>query len=71
MLVVTQSLMTLQWTAFGIFLGFCANLAVVNTGTIAWRLQIGSAFIPAIPLTLGIYFCPECEVYLLLSFESS
>ncbi|TKX21855.1 hexose transporter-like protein [Elsinoe australis] len=48
-----------MWTAFGIFLGFCANLAVVNTGTIAWRLQIGSAFIPAIPLTLGIYFCPE------------
>ncbi|KAF2227551.1 hypothetical protein BDZ85DRAFT_254492 [Elsinoe ampelina] len=48
-----------MWTAFGIFLGFCANLAVVNTGTIAWRLQIGSAFIPAVPLTIGIYFCPE------------
>jgi len=48
-----------MWTAFGIFLGFCANLAVYRVGAIAWRLQIGSAFIPAVPLTLGIYFCPE------------
>ncbi|KAF4301697.1 Sugar/inositol transporter [Botryosphaeria dothidea] len=48
-----------MWTAFGIFLGFCANLAVYQVGTIAWRLQIGSAFIPAVPLCLGIFFCPE------------
>lgn len=48
-----------MWTAFGIFLGFCANLAVHKVGDIAWRLQIGSAFIPAVPLALGIYFCPE------------
>lgn len=48
-----------MWTAFGIFLGFCANLAVYQVGDIAWRLQIGSAALPAIPLTLGIYFCPE------------
>ncbi|KAI5858782.1 hypothetical protein BZA05DRAFT_382426 [Tricharina praecox] len=48
-----------MWTAFGILLGFCANLAVFDVGKIAWRLQIGSAFIPAIPLTVGIYFCPE------------
>lgn len=47
------------WTAFGILLGFCANLAVFRVGALAWRLQIGSAFIPAIPLTIGIYFCPE------------
>lgn len=47
------------WTAAGIFLGFCANLAVYRVGKIAWRLQIGSAFIPAVPLLLGIYFCPE------------
>lgn len=47
------------WTAFGIFLGFCANAAVMNTGKIAWRLQLGSAFIPAVPLTIGVYFCPE------------
>ena len=47
-----------MWTAFGIFLGFCANLAVYNTGAIAWRLQLGSAFIPAVPLVIGIFFCP-------------
>lgn len=47
-----------MWTAFGIFLGFCANLAVYRVGDIAWRLQIGSAFIPAVPLCLGIFFCP-------------
>ncbi|KAF9889014.1 hypothetical protein FE257_007991 [Aspergillus nanangensis] len=47
------------WTAFGIFLGFCANLAVKDTGDISWRLQLGSAFIPAVPLLIGVYFCPE------------
>ncbi|KAI5456901.1 hypothetical protein BGZ63DRAFT_494972 [Mariannaea sp. PMI_226] len=47
------------WTAFGIFLGTCANLAVGKAGHIAWRLQFGSAFIPAVPLLLGVYFCPE------------
>lgn len=45
-------------TAFGIFLGFCANLALYQVGTIAWRLQLGSAFLPAVPLAIGIYFCP-------------
>lgn len=34
------------WTAFGIFLGFAANVVVIDTGSIAWRLQLGSAFIP-------------------------
>ncbi|KAL2409164.1 Polyol transporter 5 [Exophiala dermatitidis] len=48
-----------MWTAFGIFLGTCANLAVKDTGKISWRLQFGSAFIPAVPLLVGIYFCPE------------
>ncbi|KAL1652188.1 hypothetical protein SLS58_000315 [Diplodia intermedia] len=54
-----------MWTAFGIFLGFCANLTVYNTGTIAWRLQLGSAFIPAVPLVVGIYFCPESPRWLM------
>jgi MFS family permease len=53
------------WTAFGIFLGTCANLAVVHTGAIAWRLQLGSAFIPAVPLVLGIWFCPESPRWLM------
>ncbi|KAJ5276593.1 hypothetical protein N7524_002746 [Penicillium chrysogenum] len=47
------------WTAFGIFLGFSANLAVKDLGKISWRLQLGSAFIPAVPLLFGVYFCPE------------
>ena len=41
----------------GIFLGFCANAVVKDVGRIAWRLQLGSAFIPALPLAIMIYFC--------------
>ena len=48
-----------MWVAFGIFLGLCANLALHGVGRIAWRLQLGSAFIPVLPLLFGIYFCPE------------
>ena len=48
-----------MWTAFGIFLGFCANLAVYDVVPIGWRLQLGSAMIPALPLLIGVYFCPE------------
>ncbi|KAJ9642062.1 hypothetical protein H2199_005277 [Coniosporium tulheliwenetii] len=51
--------------AFGIMLGFSANLVVVNTGEIAWRLQLGSAFIPAVPLLIGIYFAPESPRWLI------
>ncbi|KAF9467282.1 hypothetical protein BDZ94DRAFT_1248985 [Collybia nuda] len=54
-----------MWTAFGIFLGFCANLALYQVGTIAWRLQLGSAFLPAVPLVVGIYFCPESPRWLM------
>lgn len=50
---------TETWTAFGILLGTSANLAVKDVGKNAWRLQLGSAFIPAVPLLIGIYFCPE------------
>ncbi|KAF2125368.1 D-xylose-proton symporter [Dothidotthia symphoricarpi CBS 119687] len=53
------------WTAFGIFLGTVANLVVMNTGRIAWRLQFGSAFIPAVPLVLGIWFVPESPRWLM------
>lgn len=54
-----------MWTAFGIFLGTCANLIVYRVGAIAWRLQLGSAFIPAVPLLIGIYFCPESPRWLI------
>ncbi|KAJ7679753.1 hypothetical protein B0H17DRAFT_1077620 [Mycena rosella] len=50
---------------FRIFLGFCANLALYQVGRIAWRLQLGSAFLPAIPLLFGVYLCPESPRYLL------
>ncbi|GHJ89089.1 hypothetical protein NliqN6_5491 [Naganishia liquefaciens] len=53
------------WTAFGIFLGFAANVIVQDTGAIAWRLQLGSAFIPAVPLAVGIWFTPESPRWLL------
>ena len=35
------------WVVVGIFFGLIANIAVKNTGAIAWRLQLGSAFIPS------------------------
>ncbi|KAL9137568.1 MAG: hypothetical protein Q9175_001222 [Cornicularia normoerica] len=47
------------WVAFGILMGSSANLALYQIGKIAWRLQLGSAFIPAVPLLIGIYLCPE------------
>lgn len=65
---VIRGALVMSWqlfVAFGIMLGFSANLAVVNTGAIAWRLQLGSAFIPAVPLVLGIYFAPESPRWLI------
>lgn len=53
------------WTAFGIFIGTCANLVFVHGGTNAWRYQFASAFIPVIPLILGIWFCPESPRWLM------
>ncbi|PWN42296.1 hypothetical protein IE81DRAFT_137327 [Ceraceosorus guamensis] len=53
------------WTAFGIFAGFVANLVVADTGRIAWRLQLGSAFIPAVPLAFLIWLCPESPRWLM------
>lgn len=47
------------WTAFGLFLGNSANLILHKVGKIAWRLQLGSALIPAVPLLLLVYLCPE------------
>nr|XP_019006735.1 uncharacterized protein I203_00328 [Kwoniella mangroviensis CBS 8507]OCF70196.1 hypothetical protein I203_00328 [Kwoniella mangroviensis CBS 8507] len=47
------------WTTVGIFIGFAANAIVRNSGDITWRLQIGSSFIPAVPLAMMVWFCPE------------
>ncbi|WOO76526.1 Putative polyol transporter 1 [Vanrija pseudolonga] len=53
------------WVCFGIFLGFAANVVVKDVGKIAWRLQLGSAFIPALPLAMFIYFSPESPRWLM------
>ncbi|KAF7187086.1 putative polyol transporter 1 [Pseudocercospora fuligena] len=55
----------LMWVAFGTMVGFSANLAVANVDIIAWRLQLGSALIPAVPLLLGIYFVPQSAKWLI------
>ncbi|WWC90921.1 uncharacterized protein L201_005859 [Kwoniella dendrophila CBS 6074] len=47
------------WTTIGIFVGFAANAVLKDCGDITWRLQIGSSFIPAVPLALMVWFCPE------------
>lgn len=52
------------WVVIGIFLGFAANVIVKDTGAIAWRLQLGSAFIPSFILMCGIWFCPESPRYI-------
>ncbi|KAJ4355484.1 uncharacterized protein N0V89_003500 [Didymosphaeria variabile] len=65
---VIRGALVMSWqlfVAFGIMLGFSANLVVVNTGDIAWRLQLGSAFIPAVPLIIGIFFAPESPRWLI------
>ncbi|KZZ95551.1 General substrate transporter [Moelleriella libera RCEF 2490] len=49
-----------MWTAFGIMLGTAINLAVFKlAGPLNWRLMLGAPFIPAVPLMIFIYFCPE------------
>jgi len=53
------------WTAFGIFLGVSANIIVADIPKISWRLQLGSAFIPAVPLLIMVFMCPESPRWLL------
>ncbi|OQD74421.1 hypothetical protein PENDEC_c011G00558 [Penicillium decumbens] len=53
------------WTAFGIFLGTCGDLAMVGIGENAWRWKLGSAFVPVVPLFIGVWFCPESPRWLI------
>lgn len=49
--------------------GFCANVIVKDVTVVsAWRLQLGSAFIPSFILGVGIFFCPESPRYAPISF---
>ncbi|CCA67930.1 related to myo-inositol transport protein ITR1 [Serendipita indica DSM 11827] len=59
------------WTAFGIFAGFAADLALYHvpdqsgiTG-LNWRLMLGSAGVPAIFVCTNIFFCPESPRWLI------
>ncbi|KAK2807921.1 hypothetical protein FQN50_005163 [Emmonsiellopsis sp. PD_5] len=47
-----------MWVSFGIALGLASNLIVFQFKN-QWRFQLGSAMIPAVPLVLGVFFCPE------------
>ncbi|KAI0206862.1 sugar transporter-domain-containing protein [Astrocystis sublimbata] len=53
------------FVALGILLGFSANLVFLNVGDLTWRFQLGSAFVPAIPLLIGIFSTPESPRWLL------
>jgi MFS family permease len=54
-----------MWTAFGIMLGYVADLAlyyVPDTATVTglnWRLMMGSAMLPAVVVCCFVYKCPE------------
>ncbi|WVW82765.1 hypothetical protein I302_104776 [Kwoniella bestiolae CBS 10118] len=53
------------WVAFGIFFGFCSNLMFYQVGDNAWRIQLAAAFVPAVPLLVLIWFCPESPRWLM------
>lgn len=54
-----------MWTAFGIMLGYAADLAfygVKDTGSVTglnWRLMMGSAGVPALVVCALVWLCPE------------
>jgi hypothetical protein len=53
-----------MFTAFGIFLGFVANVAFYDYGpAIVWRLQLGAPIIPTMPLLMLVYLCPEAPAW--------
>jgi MFS family permease len=54
-----------MWTAFGIFIGYAADLAFFKvpdrpgiTG-LRWRLMMGSAMLPAVTVCCFVFLCPE------------
>ncbi|WYZ41060.1 hypothetical protein EsH8_IV_001401 [Colletotrichum jinshuiense] len=53
-----------MWTAFGIALGTAFNLAVYYAEN-NWRLMLGAPFLPAVPLLILIYMCPESPRWLM------
>lgn len=53
-----------MWTAFGICVGTAVNLGLYNAKH-NWRLMLGAPFLPAVPLLILIYFCPESPRWLM------
>ncbi|ROV92581.1 hypothetical protein VMCG_08959 [Cytospora schulzeri] len=53
------------WVAFGILVGFCSNLIFYRIGPLAWRFQLAAAFVPAIPILIFVWFCPESPRWLM------
>jgi Sugar (and other) transporter len=51
--------------AFGIFLGFTANLIVSKIGPLSWRFQAASSFLPTVCLLSLIWVIPESPRWLL------
>ncbi|GJJ06233.1 hypothetical protein Clacol_000423 [Clathrus columnatus] len=60
-----------MWTAFGIMLGYAADLALFkvpdthNIKGLNWRLMLASAGLPAIIVCAQVYFCPESPRWLM------
>lgn len=52
-----------MFTAFGILLGFLANVLVYGHGSNTWRVQLAAPLIPAVPLLLTVYTCPESPAW--------
>ncbi|KAK9385303.1 hypothetical protein V1515DRAFT_608691 [Lipomyces mesembrius] len=54
-----------MWTAFGIMLGYVADVAFYkvpdkpNITGLNWRLMLGSAMFPAVIVCCQVFFCPE------------
>jgi MFS family permease len=54
-----------MWTAFGIMLGYAADIAFYNVPDPAgitglnWRLMMSSAMLPAVIVCCFVYMCPE------------
>lgn len=59
------------WTAFGIMLGYCADLVLLRVSDVKnitglnWRLMLASACIPSIFLMAQVYLCPESPRWLI------
>jgi hypothetical protein len=52
--------------AFGIFLGFAANLAILGYSTerkVYWRIETAAVLIPTVALLVIVYFMPGMSLF--------